>query len=268
MRYDWRDEIRSSEFSPDFYREIDERFLASARTFLPWRKRPFEQFIPYADLAEMHVLEIGVGNGTHAQLLARHAASFTGIDLTEYAVRSTSARMDAFGLTNADIRRMDAEELQFPPESFDFIWSWGVIHHSANTARILEEMHRVLKPGGRAVTMVYHRSTWVYYVLNGFVRGVLGGDLVKTRSLAKTAQRGTDGAIARYYKPKEWRALVSPWFEVELQHVYGNKAALIPFPAGALKRLFVRLVPDAVARFFLTRCKMGMLLVTVLVRKN
>jgi ubiquinone/menaquinone biosynthesis C-methylase UbiE len=267
MRYDWRETLRSEEFTPAFYREIDERFFASTRTFLPWRHVPFEQLIPYDSLGDKSVLEIGVGNGTHAQLLATHAKSFVGIDLTDYAVRSTSARMDAVGIDNAEIRQMDAEELAFSSESFDFIWSWGVIHHSANTDRILAEMTRVLKPGGTAVTMVYHRSTWVYYILNGFFRGVLKGELLKTRSLSKTTQRATDGAIARHYKPHEWRDLVSPFFEVRSLDVFGAKAALVPLPAGRLKHAILRLVPDSVARFFLSRCRMGMLLVTVLQKR-
>ncbi|MBK7629848.1 MAG: class I SAM-dependent methyltransferase [Ignavibacteriales bacterium] len=57
--------------------------------------------------------------------------------------------------------KMDAEALQFEDNSFDFVWSWGVIHHSSNTRKILEEIQRVLKPGGEAIIMVYHRSIWV-----------------------------------------------------------------------------------------------------------
>ena len=72
---------------------------------------------------------------------------------------------------------MDAEQLQFPDSSFDLIWTWAVIHHSSNTRRILEEMRRVLRPGGKAIVMVYHRTFWEYYVqgavLNVFSRSGL-----------------------------------------------------------------------------------------------
>jgi ubiquinone/menaquinone biosynthesis C-methylase UbiE len=55
---------------------------------------------------------------------------------------------------------LDAEQLALAEGSFVVFWSWGVIHHSANTRRILDEMHRVLRPGGSAVVMVYHRGFW------------------------------------------------------------------------------------------------------------
>ena len=63
---------------------------------------------------------------------------------------------------------MDAEHLEFPDETFDFVWSWGVIHHSANTEAIIREIHRVLKPGGEARVMVYHRNSinfWIGLIL-------------------------------------------------------------------------------------------------------
>jgi len=45
------------------------------------------------------------------------------------------------------------------------VWSWGVIHHSANPANVLKEIQRVLRPGGRAITMVYYRGWWNYFVM-------------------------------------------------------------------------------------------------------
>lgn len=264
MRYDWKQNITSAEFSPQFYADIDARFFASARTFMPWKNLPFESLIPYANLGELDVLEIGVGNGTHAELLASRARSFIGIDLTDYAVRSTISRLCHAGIPNPDVRHMDAEQLDLPDNSVDLIWSWGVIHHSSNTRRVLEEMHRVLRPSGSAVTMVYHRSFWVAWIVNWLFRGVLRGDIFKTRSLHRTLQRNTDGAIARYYTRAEWRALVSPLFRVTDTRIYGNKALLVPLPAGRIKDAIVSRIPDSFARLFLTKCRMGMLLVTTL----
>src|SRR5262245_1671861 len=85
MRYDWRAGIGFEPGTEAYFREIDARFLSSVRKFLPWRTTPFEQLIPFTDLANRDVLEIGVGQGTHAQLIAPNAKSFTGIDLTTAA---------------------------------------------------------------------------------------------------------------------------------------------------------------------------------------
>lgn len=264
MRYDWKGQIPYPEFSPEFYKEIDRRFLMDARRYMPWKRMPFEELMPVEGMKNWHVLEIGVGNGTHAQLLASHAKSFTGIDLTEYAVRSTTNRMHLFGITNATIRQMDAERLELPDNSVDFVWSWGVIHCSSDTARVLREIHRVLKPGGRSVTMVYHRGFWQYYVLTGLIYGIILGDLFRTRSLAKSLQRRSDGGLARHYTQDEWRDLVErSGLRVLETRVYGSKAELIPLPGGHLKNAIMSLVPDAVTRVFSNTLRWGRFLTTI-----
>src|SRR5207249_5020281 len=124
--------------SKEYFREIDRRFLESARHYLDWRGQPFDDLIPFANLHDQDVLEIGVGQGTHAELIAPRCKSFTGIDLTSAATQMTSRRFEISGISGI-IKQMDAEDMVFADSSFDFIWSWGVIHHSANTRRILEE---------------------------------------------------------------------------------------------------------------------------------
>src|SRR6478672_13864574 len=110
MRYDWDDKIGEPEYTQDYFREIDRRFFAATRPFMPWKKTPFDRLIDFDAIRNMDVLEIGVGCGTHAQLLATNARSFTGIDLTDFAVNCTSRRMQEFGI-DATVRRMDAEEM-------------------------------------------------------------------------------------------------------------------------------------------------------------
>lgn len=265
MRYDWKAAVGYEPFSPDFYAEIDRRFFAAAREFLPPENLPFDSLIDFASLRDKDVLEIGVGNGTHAQLLAQHARSFIGIDLTDYAVRSTSRRLRGLGLP-ATVRRLDAEAMDFADNSFDFIWSWGVIDHSADTRRVLQEMRRVLRPGGRAVIMVFHRNAWNYYVVGGLFYGVLRGDLVRTRSLHKTVQRYTDGALARIYSVPEWKALVSEFFAVERIQVFGPKTDITPLPGATLRAAMRRLIPDRLSRFLTNDCRLGSFLVSSLRR--
>jgi ubiquinone/menaquinone biosynthesis C-methylase UbiE len=261
MRYDWNEGLGVNEFSREFYEQIDKRFFGDAKEYLPWKERPFESLIPYEMLPTMDVLEIGVGSGSHAALLAAKARTFTGIDLTDYGVRSTSAKMHCLGLKST-ILRMDAEDMSFKDNSFDFIWSWGVIHHSANTRHVIQEMHRVLRPGGRVITMVYHRNFWNYYICGGFVRGVLGGDLLRTRSLHKTMQRWTDGGIARFYSIKEWRLLMSEFLRVERIQVFGSKSHLVPLPAGMVKRALMAIIPGRASRLLTNRCRLGTFLVS------
>jgi SAM-dependent methyltransferase len=266
MRYDFSETVDVQESTPEFYAEIDRRFFRDAAPYLPPRQHPFDRLIDFGSLPEQDVLEIGVGMGSHAQLLASRARSFTGIDLTEYAVKSTTERMKAFGLDKPEVRviRMDAEELQFPKESFDFIWSWGVIHHSSNTRRILREMHRVLRPGGKATTMVYHRNFWNYYIYSGFFGGVVKRHLLRSRSLHEVRQAEIDGAIARFYTVPEWRSLVSEFFTVDDVRIMGSKSELIPLPAGGLKNAAMKALPDAAGRFFTNNCRLGTFLVSTM----
>ena len=264
MRYDWKSSVAHAERTPAFFREIDRRFFDDVATFLPPDKLPFDALIPYGDLAEKDVLEVGTGMGSVAQQLASHAKSFTGIDLTTYATRSTRARLD--GMKGTMVCQMDGERMAFQDASFDFIWSWGVIHHSSDTRRVLEEMRRVLRPGGTAVTMVYHRSLWMYFILTGLMAGISAGHLQRTGSWTKTVQRLTDGALARYYTEDDWRALVGDLFTIEKLGVLGSKTHLIPLPAGRAKDAVLAAVPTSAARFLTNQAKLGMFLVATMTR--
>ena len=265
MRYDWDESIGYKEFSPEFYKEIDKRFLAAVRSIMPWKKVPFEKWMEPEKLKDKDVLEIGVGNGTHAQILSTHAKSYTGIDLTQYATHSTTSRLALFGLKGRVIN-MDAEQLQFEAGTFDFIWSWGVIHHSSNIEKILDGMERVLRPGGETVVMVYYRSIWSYY-LAGFLLGLFGGGFFKGKSLHEVNQERTDGALARYYTLRSWRKLVKDKFTVVRMETLGNKGDIIPLPGNRLKTFLLNLIPTWLTIFFLKDCRMGSMLICKMKKK-
>lgn len=266
MRYDWHEGIAPKQYSKEFFREIDKRFFASAGFFLPVKQIPFDRLIDYEGLREKSVLEIGVGQGSHAQLLAAHAGSFTGIDLTSHAVESTQKRMEVFGVTNALIVQTNAEEMNFADSSFDFVWSWGVVHHSANTRAILKEACRVLKPGGKFTAMVYNRGYWNYY-FTGLLIGIVKRELFKS-TLHQILQNHCDGAMARFYTKNEWKnELESQGFEVSRVRIMGMKTELLPIPASKFKTFFLSLIPDAIARFFTNSLRMGSFVVSEAVKK-
>lgn len=262
MRYDWEKRIPHKEFTKDFYLEIDKRFFADAREYLLHENIPFDSFIDFDFLKDKDVLEIGIGNGSHAQLLAKYSKSFMGIDITDYSVKSVSERMKIFGL-KANIFQMDAEHLDFNDNSFDFVWSWGVIHHSSNTEKILKEIQRVLRPGGKAIIMVYYRGWWNYY-LKGFLQGIVSGNLLKTKSLHQSVQLHTDGALARYYTISDWKLLVKNWFTVKYIGTFGPKSDVILLPGSVFKTILTKLIPNPINRFLTHQAKMGSFLVSIL----
>lgn len=129
--------------------------------------------LPFADFpgaAGRRVLEIGVGLGADHQRFAEAGAVLCGVDLTPRAIELTRRRFAALGL-RSDLRVGDAEHLEFPDATFDLVYSWGVIHHSPNTPAAVDEIFRVLKPGGRAKVMIYHSRSliglmlWLRYAL-------------------------------------------------------------------------------------------------------
>lgn len=109
------------------------------------------------------VLEVGCGLGTDAISFARAGARYTGIDLTSASIELVRKRF-AFEHLTADLRIADAEALPFADNSFDLFYSHGVLHHTPDTQRAIYEAHRVLKPGGAAMVMLYHKNSYNYYV--------------------------------------------------------------------------------------------------------
>jgi SAM-dependent methyltransferase len=250
MTYDWRGDIPFETGSPEHLAEVERRFLAEAWFAQDEGQPPFSGLIPYADLQGKDVLEIGSGTGVHARLLAGAGARLTAIDLTPTAVELTKRRLQLAGV-DADVREADAESLPFADDSFDLVWSWGVIHHSEHTDRVVAEIARVLRPGGRLALMVYHRSSITFWVNYVAYRGIVRGGLLR-ESPDKLANRWSDGVIARHYTRQSLSDALEPWFEHIETRVMGQMGEAIPLPAR-VRRWVARLVPAGAQRALLRR---------------
>ncbi len=127
-------------------------------------------FAEFRRWADKDVLEIGVGLGADHQRFVESGARITGIDLTERAIEMTRRRLRLFQLSSR-LETGDAESLNFDSESFDCVYSWGVIHHTPDTASAVNEIYRVLRPGGTAKIMIYSKWSmvglmlWIRYAL-------------------------------------------------------------------------------------------------------
>jgi SAM-dependent methyltransferase len=154
-----------------FFERLDQEFYSWNRPLHD--KRPFDRLFPFGEYrADSRVLEVGCGLGTMAQAWARNGAHVTAVDLNPTSIAQTRARFSLFGLWG-EIGEADARQLPFPAESFDYAYSWGVLHHSPDIARSIAEMMRVLKPGGGFGVMVYNRRSFLHWYMTGYLEGFL-----------------------------------------------------------------------------------------------
>ncbi len=214
------------------------------------------------------VLEIGCGLGTDGAQFAKAGARYTGVDLTEAAIDLAQRRFEISGLAGT-FQVADAENLGFADASFDRVYSHGVLHHTPDTARAISEIHRVLKPGGQATIMLYHRGSYNYLIGIRVLRRAGAGLLRSERgikivhrltgepieSLREHARlpagkydaqvssdeflsQSTDGAgnpLARVYSRREARELFKKFSRVELRAYFLNKR-FIPLIGNLLPR--------------------------------
>jgi 2-polyprenyl-3-methyl-5-hydroxy-6-metoxy-1,4-benzoquinol methylase len=214
----------------------------------------------------LKVLEIGCGLGTDGAQFAKAGADYTGIDLTEASIELARQRFELSGL-KGEFRVADAEQLDFGDATFDVVYSHGVLHHTPDTGTAVREVHRVLKPGGRAMVMLYHRGSYNYRigirVLRRAGAGLLkseggikivhsltGEPIDSLREHAQLAQanggsstddflsQSTDGAgnpLARVYSRREARELFKDFRQVELRAYFLNKR-FIPLIGNLMPR--------------------------------
>jgi ubiquinone/menaquinone biosynthesis C-methylase UbiE len=250
MTYEWGGANPHPPMSREWFEEIDRRFFSSAVSFFAHDARdprPFAKFIPYDALRGKKVLEVGCGSGAHTRMLAAAGADVTAIDLTQFAIDTTRRRLQVFG-ERADVVRMDAEQLEFPDASFDFVWSWGVIHHTAHMDRAIREIARVLKPDGETRFMIYHRRSllalWV------IVRARFDSQL-RNMSRDDVLSHWMDGSVARFYTRDRLDAELAPYYAQRRYVVCGQKHEIFPIPGkgrlAGLKRALVDRTPDLLA---------------------
>jgi len=221
----------------------------------------------FAETKGLRVLEIGCGLGTDGAQFARAGADYTGIDLTDAAIDLAQKRFQLFNLPGK-FQTDDAEKLSFADNTFDVVYSHGVLHHTPDIESAIREIHRVLRPGGRAEVMLYHRNSYNYRVNISLLRRA-GVHLLRWNSGLKLVKaltgepeeslrihatqlkadssyltseqflsQNTDGAgnpLARVYSRDEAGALFKDFARVEVKTFFLNKR-WIPIVGPVLSR--------------------------------
>ena len=160
----WEREACGARYGEDLNGKSRFDQIATARYAL----EPYiSSFANFQSASGKTVLEIGVGAGTDFQNWCNYATHATGVDLTDTAIATTRERLSVNAIPAASytLRRADAEQLPFADNSFDLVYSWGVLHHTPDTPRAFREAFRVLKPGGTIKAMIYHVPSWTGFLL-------------------------------------------------------------------------------------------------------
>lgn len=163
--------LKSKKGSKEFFEDaINYRY----DIYAPWLKK----IISKEDVKGKKLLEVGYGMGADLLEFAKNGAICTGIDLTPNHVSFAKKLFKIYGFS-ANMTRGDAESLVFAENSFDYVYSHGVIHHTPNTQKALNEIHRVLRPYGKALIMVYHKNSFAFYGKVIAYHGIAKGKLLK-----------------------------------------------------------------------------------------
>ncbi|MCR4437887.1 MAG: class I SAM-dependent methyltransferase [bacterium] len=156
-------------------------------------------------LGQLHpggrVLEVGCGPGTDLRQLAAIGLKPIAIDMTLNGARLAKQHLRTFGL-EGQVVVCDAEKLCFANDSFDAVWSAGVLHHVDDTEGAIGEIHRVLSPGGTFVAILYHKYSWLYFLSKAFRVNIEHTD--------------AEAPIIKTYSKRQGRELLRQFKDVEV----------------------------------------------------
>lgn len=197
QRY-WNHRIHDLEMTDEpvgtlaFFDDLDEYRFDKLR-YLP-------ELVDFSGFRGKQLIEIGCGIGTDLVRFARGGARVTGVDLAPTAIDLARKNLVLHGVTAEDLRVANGEALPYPDSSFDVVYGHGVVQYTANAPQLIRECHRVLRPGGTAIFMVYNRVSW----LNALSK------------VMKVPLEHEDAPVLRKYSIGEFRTLLQPFSETRI----------------------------------------------------
>jgi len=200
----------AEKLSKEYFDEIENDRYSSH----PWILDAINNF----NLKDKRVLEIGFGMGTDHLCLLRRGANIHGIDLTLNNSFILKERLKIYGFKSSLICG-DAENLPIADESMDFIYSFGVIHHSPDTGRIVSEIHRILKPGGKCWITVYNKNSiffwWSLLLVDWLFKGSYKYESLKERISKIEYPNDNPDLVIKLYTKKQFKKLFSKFCTVD-----------------------------------------------------
>lgn len=201
------------------YEEGSREFFEAAlkyrhEIYAPWLKKLIEEL----DVEEKTLLEIGCGMGLDLLCFAQKGAEVIGLDLTPKHIELARKLFEIYELP-AQLLIGDAESLNFKSNSVDVVYSFGVLHHTPHINKAISEIHRVLKPGGKAVVGLYHKNSWHYWVNLICIHGLLNRKLLRM-SVSELLSSSVE------FSRSDARPLVRVYSKTDCKHMFKDFASV------------------------------------------
>jgi len=200
-----------------FYDDLWARYTPA---YHPCRKH-VELFFSDGEIQGKRILDAGCGMGVFSIVFGgKQARRVIGIDLSEEGIRRARRVVNQLRLTNVTFMEGNILRLPFPDGSFDIVWSWGTVHHTAHPLMALSELIRVLKEGGTLFVTLYrrtklsflhdairktlrlaHPSTWPFLATLIALTLYPATRLLRRRTKARAGETLPDLALDWYFNP-------------------------------------------------------------------
>ena len=209
------------------------------------------------DFKDKQVLEIGLGQGADSEQIIKRGGLWSGLDLTSESIDRVQTRLSLRQLPYQSLKQGSVLQIPFEDNSFDIIFSHGVLHHVPDILKAQQEIHRVLRPNGELVVMLYARWSLNYlfsisilrrlgllalYFMNPNPKSVYGQHLTNARtmglfhylSMDNFIHRNTDGPLNPYSKVYDLKAVEKDFPDFEILHSYKQFMHAPPLPVSWL----------------------------------
>lgn len=208
--------------------------------YAPW----FDEVMSFSEWHKKDILEIGVGLGSDHFRFGEQGNRMNALDLSAEHLKHTSRHLELEGLRTMAVYG-DAEKMPFEDNSFDLVYSFGVIHHTPHTEAAVTEIYRVLRPGGVAIIGLYHRDS-LYFLSTILVNGILKGGLWRKgwrRLLSEIEYRSNpDSAmpLVKVFSRGQARKLFASFRDIQITTCHVDSAKLqklLPLSRLKIERL-------------------------------
>lgn len=157
------------------------------------------RLVAFHGYAGRRVLDVGCGLGNDLARFAQGGARVTGIDVSERAIELARQNFSLRGL-HGDLCVMNGEAMSFPSDSFDLVYCHTVLQFTPDPMSMVQEIRRVLKPGGEAVLMAVNSRSWLF-----FLQRVMNVEIDHL-----------DAPVYRKHSMAEFERLLTPFSDVQL----------------------------------------------------